>query len=83
AEGRSLRHATAVTVAATGLAADAVRSRRVRAQLPPPLRVRTQRAVQRYGTYVDRRAFGPDLYREGRRTVLRTRRGGSTTAGDH
>ncbi|WP_029433193.1 hypothetical protein [Blastococcus sp. URHD0036] len=82
AEGRSLRHAAAVAVAASGLAADAVRSRRTRALLPPPLRVRTQRAVQRYGTYVDRRAFGPDLYAEGRTARLRSR-GGTTTAGAH
>jgi hypothetical protein len=34
-------------------------------------RPRTQAAVERYGIYVDRRAFGPDLYATGRATPLR------------
>jgi hypothetical protein len=55
--------------------------------LPPALRVRTERARQRFGTYVDRRAFGPDLYAEGRATPLRTRTRtrtrSRTTAGTH
>jgi hypothetical protein len=41
------------------------------------VRVRLEPAVERYGLYVDRRAFGPDLYDEGRDAVLRGARDGS------
>ena len=50
--------------------------------MPPRLRLRTERSKQRFGTYVDRSAFGPDLYAAGRSAVLR-RRGGTVTAGEH
>ncbi len=40
---------------------------RVRVDLVP--------AVERYGIYVDRRAFGPDLYDQGRRALLQTHAG--------
>lgn len=76
AEGRTLRLAVAVVVAAGQLCAGE------RPPLPPRFRVRTERSKQRFGTYVDRRAFGPDLYAEGRAAVLR-RRGGTVTAGEH
>jgi hypothetical protein len=75
AEGRSLRLAVAVVVAAGQLCSVD------RPDLPPRLRMRTERSKQRFGSYVDRRAFGPDLYAEGRAAVLR-RRGGSVTAGE-
>jgi hypothetical protein len=75
AEGRALRLAVAVVVAAGQLCAAE------RPDLPLRLRVRTERSKQRFGTYVDRRAFGPDLYAEGRAAVLR-RRGGTVTAGE-
>jgi hypothetical protein len=74
AEGRTLRLAVAVVVAAGQLCAAE------RPDLPPRLRMRTERSKQRFGTYVDRRAFGPDLYAEGRAAVLR-RRGGTVSAG--
>jgi hypothetical protein len=45
---------------------------RVRADLVP--------AVERYGIYVDRRAFGPDLYGEGRGALLRTHAGNQRLA---
>jgi hypothetical protein len=32
---------------------------------------RTEPAIERFGVYVDRRGFGPDLYAEGRASVLR------------
>jgi hypothetical protein len=73
-QGRALRHAVAVVVAAGQLDADDV--------LPPRLKIRAERAKGRFGTYVDRTAFGGDLYASGRSTVLR-RRGGSVTAGEH
>jgi hypothetical protein len=40
-------------------------------------------AVARYGWYVDRTAFGGDLYRTGRSTLLRRVTGGTVTAGEH
>jgi len=76
-EGTALRHAVAVTIAAAGAAADPS------AAVPPALRVRTQRSRQRFGTYVDRCAFGPDLYADGRAARLRTHGRGRTTAGAH
>jgi hypothetical protein len=76
AEGRALRLAVAVVVASGQLCASD------RPVLPPRLRLRTERSRQRFGTYVDRRAFGPDLYAEGRSAVLR-RRGGTVTAAEH
>jgi len=41
------------------------------AQLPPTLEVTLERGRQRKGWYVDRLAFGPDLYSEGRKARLR------------
>jgi hypothetical protein len=81
ADGRALRHAAAVVLAAADLCTAAARSRRLRAGLPATLAVRTEPARQRFGCYLDRTAFGPDLYATGRATVLRTRRG-TVTAGD-
>jgi hypothetical protein len=43
--------------------------------LPPKLEVRLEPARARYGWYVDRRAFGGDLYATGRSTTLTTRDG--------
>ncbi|MGY1741979.1 MULTISPECIES: hypothetical protein [unclassified Blastococcus] len=83
ATGRPLRLAVAVTLAAAELCAAAARSRRVRAGLPPRLAVRTEPSRQRFGTYVDRTAFGPDLYAESRAAVLRDRAEGPVRAGDH
>jgi hypothetical protein len=82
--GQSLRLAVAVTLAAAEHCAVAAGSRSARARLPRRLAVRTEPSRQRYGTYVDRTAFGPDLYGEGRAAVLRARRGrGGTPAGEH
>ena len=84
-EGTALRHAVAVVIAVAGSCAAALSDPAT--PLPPALRVRTERSQQRFGTYVDRRAFGPDLYAEGRATPLRTRTRtrsrGRTTAGTH
>jgi hypothetical protein len=76
AHGRTLRIAVAVVVAA-GRLCEAGRD-----GLPPRLLLRTERSKQRFGTYVDRSAFGPDLYADGRAAVLR-RRGGTIRAGEH
>ena len=76
-EGTALRHAVAVVLAAAAAAADP------ESPLPAALRMRTERSRQRFGTYVDRRAFGPDLYADGREALLRTRGRERTTAGAH
>jgi hypothetical protein len=46
-----------------------------RQPLPPVLDVRLEPARARYGWYVDRKAFGGDLYATGRSTILTTRDG--------
>lgn len=51
--------------------------------LPPLLAVEVVPAVERFGWYVDRRAFGLDLYAEGRAAVLRRADGTLTTAQAH
>jgi hypothetical protein len=80
-DGRALRHAAAVVLAAADLCAAAAGSRRLRSALPSRLVVRTEAARERFGTYVDRAAFGPDLYATGRAALLRTGRG-TVAAGD-
>ncbi len=75
-QGRALRLAVAVVVAAGQLCAEP------RPALPARLQLRTEASRQRFGTYVDRTAFGPDLYTAGRAAVLR-RRGGRVSAGEH
>ncbi|HUI89433.1 MAG TPA: hypothetical protein VLX61_11990 [Anaerolineales bacterium] len=70
--GRRLRAALAVAVGS------------VRACLsgknPPRLALQLALDHSRYGWYVDRRAFGPDLYSEGRQARLRLADGGTITA---
>jgi hypothetical protein len=51
--------------------------------LPGPLHVGIEAAVARYGWYVDRRAFGGDLYADGRQAELRTLAGMTLTAQEH
>lgn len=53
---------TAATVFATAAALDCERSRHVRPRAQPTL----QQARARFGWYIDRKSFGPDLYRDGR-----------------
>ncbi len=57
-----------------------VEGRREARDLPPELAVEPAPEWRRYGWYVDRRAFGPDLYRDGRRALLTSRRGERLTA---
>ena len=78
--GRQLRTAAALSLGVGLLADRSVRrpwtgrsAARLRADLAP--------AVERYGWFVDRSAFGPDLYRDGRRARLRTRVPGAGTVG--
>ena len=81
AAGTQLRAAVSLAVAVTLLAERAVRDRSVRHRLPPRLSARAIPARERFGWYVDRHAYGPDLYAEGRRAVLHRRRS-SIVAGD-
>lgn len=57
-----------------------VAGRRDAARIPPMLAVEVSREWRRYGWYVDRRAFGVDLYESGRTSVLPLAAGGVTTA---
>ncbi|HEY7136581.1 MAG TPA: hypothetical protein VIB48_16125 [Acidimicrobiia bacterium] len=61
--GLWLRAATAYVAGSTRAA--------VAGHFPPRLSGRIEPAVERYGWYVDRRAFGEDLYAHGRGTRLR------------
>ena len=71
--------AVLVFTAATAMAAEAaVRERR---RLPPPLDLDIEMGRRRYGYYVDRRAFGADLYEGGRQAVLRLATGATVAAG--
>ena len=74
AAGDQLRAAIALTIAMV-LVAESGRGLRGRWLRSLP-EARVVPAVQRYGWFVDRRAFGPDLYAEGRNTRL-----GALTAG--
>jgi hypothetical protein len=82
-QGDQLR-AAATFAAAGGLAcAAAVRSRDARRRLPRAVRARVRPSNIRAGWYVDRRAFGTDLYRDGRSARLRYGVGRSWTAQAH
>jgi hypothetical protein len=82
-QGDQLR-AAATFAAAGGLAcAAAVRSRDARRRLPRAVRSRVRPSNIRAGWYVDRRAFGTDLYRDGRSARLRYGAGRSWTAQAH
>jgi hypothetical protein len=58
----------------------AAASFRAKAMLPPPIRVKVVRAVDRYGWYVGRDAFGLDLYERGRESLLHREILGTITA---
>ena len=82
--GARLRAVAAFAVGSVRACAAAVAGRgQARSLLPPALRVAVAPAVERYGWYVDRRAFGPDLYAEGRRALLARAQGGTITAQEH
>jgi hypothetical protein len=73
-EGRQLGAALTFTAGAVRATTRAARSVRARNRLPSAVRPHVRQADQRFGWYVDRRAFGPDLYREGRDAVVRSGR---------
>jgi hypothetical protein len=80
ADGDTLAAAMLVTIGATIACRRALRTKR---PLPPELRATVVPADQRFGWYVDRSAFGGDLYTEGIRAVLHPTRGGPITAAEH
>ena len=67
AAGDQLRAALVMTI---GVVMLAERSIRFRWRLPTSPTVNPERAVERYGWYIDRRAYGPDLYEHGRSTTV-------------
>lgn len=75
AEGRALQ--VAAVFAAGSVRACAL------GHAPPHLDVVVEPARRRYGWYVDRAAFGTDLYAGGRDALLRRRDGGRVTAQEH
>ena len=77
-DGDALVAALVFAAGASRACAAGATDRRARRLLPPAVRLRPERAVERFGTYVDRRAFGTDLYAHGRRARLRTRRSSMT-----
>ncbi len=84
AESFTLRAAAAFAVGSVRACAVAVAGgRTVRASIPPALTVRLTPDDHRYGWFVDRTAFGQDLYTHGRETPLRLARGGTISAQQH
>lgn len=75
AAGDQLRAATVITIAMVLLAESRLGPRGWRPAVRP--RPAVVDATERYGWYLDRRAFGPDLYREGRSARI-----GGSTAGE-
>ncbi len=78
--GAHLRAATTFATAGALACGSAARSRRARPQLPTAVRGEIRPAKIRTGWYVDRSAFGDDLYQHARATVLHDRRGHRRTA---
>jgi hypothetical protein len=83
-EGAHLRAVAAFAAGSAVVCAQAAQRRsRASVDLPAPLAVELAPAVGRHGLYVDRAAFGRDLYVRNRRTVLRLAAGGTITAQAH
>ena len=81
-EGRALEAAALFALGSSLACASAVTTGALR-DLAPPLECALEPARMRYGWYVDRVAFGPDLYTERRQARLRLLDGDTMTAGDH
>jgi len=73
---------TRLRAAATFLAGSVLALESAR-RLPPAVQVRVEPARRRYGWYIDRTAFGPDLYTAGRAALLTQSDGGTVTAQQH
>ena len=81
-QGRRLRAAIALAAGSVLATQDWLRGE-PDAEVPPALKVTLERGRQRKGWYVDRRAFGPDLYRKGRTARLRQGDGTRVSAQAH
>ncbi|OGN84947.1 MAG: hypothetical protein A2X23_01625 [Chloroflexi bacterium GWC2_73_18] len=83
-EGARLRAAAALAAGSLRACAAALRGDRAALRaLPPPLRASIVPALARFGWYVDRSAFGPDLHATGRATLLDREAGGTISAQAH
>ncbi len=82
-DGEPLVAAMVFAVGSVLACRDALVSAVRREQDPPQLEVRVEPATQRFGWYVDRTAFGDDLYSCGRSTLLRTTSGEPLLAQTH
>ena len=80
--GDALRVAMTFAIGSVLATEQAIRSRRTD-HLPPSLVVEVEPARRRYGWYIDRRGFGPDLYDAGREALLTRTGGGLISAGEH
>ncbi|MGE0880749.1 MAG: hypothetical protein AB7L13_13805 [Acidimicrobiia bacterium] len=78
ATGSALHGAAAFAAGSVLASIEAARHRRSRRTLPPAIDVRLAPAAQRTGWYVDRLAFGVDLYDAARSARLRTARSTTT-----
>ncbi len=72
-KGRPLAAALAVATGGALLCLDVATGLRSRRSLPPAVEADVAPAVDRFGWYIDRSAFGVDLYAEGRDASLRRR----------
>ena len=79
-EGGRLRACVAFAVGSVLACVDALAAHPRRVPMPPSLIAQVLPTDQRYGWYVDRRAFGTDLYATGRMTRLQRAGGGATSA---
>jgi hypothetical protein len=82
-DGEPLVAAALFAVGSVLAFADAVAADDERRALPPQLSVRVEPALERFGWYVDRTAFGGDLYADGRSAALRTTDGQELSAQAH
>ncbi|HVL52920.1 MAG TPA: hypothetical protein VM344_01510, partial [Vitreimonas sp.] len=82
-DGDRLRAVVLFAVGSVLATIRASRRRWIVAREPRSVRVRLEPAIERFGWYVDRRAFGPDLSAEGRSARLTTVRGNTVTAQQH
>jgi len=71
ASGAALRAAAAMAAGGALVCLDVARGQRSKRALPPAVKVDVKPAAERYGWYVDRRAFGFDLIERGRDCLLR------------
>lgn len=69
--GPALQAAAAMAVGGVSICLDVARKRRSKRDLPPAIKVKIEAATDRYGWYLDRKAFGFDLYSEGRSARFR------------